>query len=262
MTFPYLHPVSFISAALLVAVGRVLYRRSADQQIMALYTVGCGGAFAVLMAVPVVFSVAALYTDPGRNGVINVLLAQITTLPLYLAALIATDGSGTRRERLARPLSGYRPARLVREGPAARTRPNRPWSAALLLCVLMCAVFGVRFGEHLRARTLVADQAGNVGPVTVLNAEGAQVGRIPSAGLLRPGESVCPSISVTFTAPDGTRIPLQIETNSGDTLPSWSAGNIIENSWVCDLYANEPLTARLPDALRATWMGATPPSGN
>ncbi|NTY02608.1 hypothetical protein [Deinococcus sp. JMULE3] len=253
MTAPYLHPVSLISAALLITATLLLRRRSAAEQTMPFFSLGCGGMFAVLLAVPVVFGAASAYTDPGREGVINVLLAQVTTLPLYLAALFVADSSLARRARVARPLTRYRPARLVREGVTAPTRRPRTWITALLLCTLMCAVFGVRFGEHLRARTLVSAQPSDVGPVTVLNAEGAQIGQIPSRDLLRPGEIVCPAITIHFTAPDGTALPLQIETNSNTPLLPSSTGNIIENAWICDEYAAHPRTAPLPDSLRATW---------
>lgn len=253
MTAPYLHPVSLISAALLITATLLLRRRSAAEQTMPFFSLGCGGMFAVLLAVPAVFGVASAYTDPGREGFINVLFAQVTTLPLYLAALVVSDGSLARREQVARTLDRYRPARLTREGVTATAGRPRTWITALLLCTLTCAVFGVRFGEHLRARTLVSAQPADVGPVTVLNTEGAQVGQIPSRGLLRPGEIVCPSITVHFTAPDGTVLPLQIETNSNTPLLPSSTGNIIENAWVCDEYAAHPPSAPLPDSLRATW---------
>lgn len=252
MTFPYLHPVSLVSAALVVLLVWAVYRRSAQRRVHPLFSLGCGASLFVLLAPILVFGVVSAFTDPGGNGMGNVLMAQITTLPLYLLAALFTDGSTSRREGLGRTLTQYRPARLVQETPNARLGRRQTLASTLLLSALLCAVFGVRFGEHLRARTLVAAQPADVGLVTVFDGD-RELGRIPSAGLLRPGEIICPSVTVDFTTPDGGRTPLRIGMGSGDDILPSAAGNIIENSWVCDRYAASPRSVPFPEDLRATW---------
>ena len=261
MTFPYLHPVSLVSLLLCALLIRALRRRTAAERVTIGDAPGCLGSLLSLMAVPVVFSVVAGFTDPDTDGLLNVLMAQFTTWPLYLLAIGAADGSLSRRAALAAPLRAYRPARLQTERQPGLT-PSRwsSWHATFLVAALLCAVFGVRFGEHLRARTLVAAQPSDYGQVSVLNAEGQEVARVPSAGMLRPGEIVCPEVKVDFTAPDGEVLRLGIAPNSGDTQASMATGNITENAWECERYTATVQRVPMPEELRKTWQG-TPGSG-
>lgn len=260
MNIVYTHPISLFCLALsFFLLLLVLARRPAPMSRSSALL-----GLALFVGLPWMFGTLAEEGYGDTSGIKNVL--AMSAMPFFIWGLVLgiqgdATAPGTRENT---PLSKLRPVRFKRSlkppPPAPPVSRFQPVWNTLVVMLLLYAMVGVRFGEHLRARKVVQQRPSYGGPVVLLDPEHTDVivAKLPQQSFLRPGEEGCTSASapnalVAVTVEGHPRKTFTVDL-AASALPGSSDMNRIENSWLCSKYHESPAALHVTEAQWQRWL--------